>query len=1182
MKKKKSRIVTVLIMCLCAFTAIGIGGSYVQSDSVYAAEVGSLNTFDEFTIAGFINYYDRSIASLEDQTRDLARSGINWIDTPTWYASLTGNNAAERNFIEYEEYPYFNELCRELNIYFSMCPSDSLLNESEVETLTEYARDLDRCIGYYVKDEPSAAQFQSVANLARKILENDSTRFPYVNLFPNYAGASNLGGSYEDYVRSWVATAGDTIEYLYFDHYPFTQYEKVRASYFSDVEIIRKVAWENNRLKTGGYTQMGWWNGMRRPTVAEARWSMNSLLTYGVKSISHFCWVSPKYINPPSGEGMQDFVLTSDGKPTDRYEPMQKLNWQTRQLGPVLMSFDVAHAYHTGDVPTGTEELPRSFLLQPSDQSDNLIFSLGYSKDDSEKYVMIFNKELEGKKTYTVNVDKTSGLSSLTWYKPDDYEVLPDYTKPLAPAEEIDIDVSTGSFNVELDAGEMRLYKLNGDVEIKEPLQAPQISHKSGTYLGQQTVTLTSVDSDADIYYTTDGTYPTYKSTRYDAPITVGQDGEFGFYIIKAIAVRGNEISDAVTAQYVISDGAQNVALGKPVVFTGNTETFQGIANASLVNDGYFDAYNVFGSTDGQPCFAVIDFEKEYMIDRVVVKAWHDWAFTDVIVQLSESADFTSGVYTVFNNDTDNSVGVGAGTDGAYIENPSGGHSFTFAPVRARYMRFYNQSAQNTTRKSIWEEMQAYTAYDEGTELLTSQDDWLMTGGGTWSFNDGVLSQTDVYDTVSWDRSYTYTKQKFKNFILEGKFKMNVTDPAAWGYVGFGLYKPSVYNLQSSYDKGYYVVVEPKGRALIWNGAKPELGPEDANIVGFTLGSEFTLRVVSVGDTISVSVNGKPVMYVQNEILNREAGYISIHGGLIPIDVSSVRIVELDETQKPIKSEDNIKTVADTKIAVERYTTKAEVLENLPSSVQVGTVAGVKYDLPVSWTCNGYDPSATGYVVFTGTFVDLPEGLKNISNLTATANVFIKPYTDKHDLIELIALGRSLDSQNFTPESWEQMIIKLEAAEALLADPFMVQNDIGVGVWQLYDEIYGLVSILDRTSLRTAIDRAIEEADSGIYTAVSEQNLRAAIENAELTYTNSLASAADLAAAQAIVEKAERDAVTLSAVKSPAQRPDDVAVSTEKKGCGSSAALLGSIPASIVLTGAAVVTATKRKKKGEE
>jgi len=64
-------------------------------------------------------------------------------------------------------------------------------------------------------------------------------------------------------------------------------------------------------------------------------------------------------------------------------------------------------------------------------------------------------------------------------------------------------------------------------------------------------------------------------------------------------------------------------------------------------------------------------------------------AFRDVIVQLSDDGDFIDGVTTVFNNDHDNSAGLGAGEDKEYIETNQG-RPIPVPGVRARYVRVYS------------------------------------------------------------------------------------------------------------------------------------------------------------------------------------------------------------------------------------------------------------------------------------------------------------------------------------------------------------------------------------------------------------------------------------------------------------------------------------------------------------
>jgi uncharacterized protein YabE (DUF348 family)/predicted phosphodiesterase len=69
--------------------------------------------------------------------------------------------------------------------------------------------------------------------------------------------------------------------------------------------------------------------------------------------------------------------------------------------------------------------------------------------------------------------------------------------------------------------------------------------------------------------------------------------------------------------------------------------------------------------------------------------------YRDVIVQLSNDPTFSSGVVTVFNNDTDGSAGLGVGIDSEYKES-SFGKILSFNPVNARYARFYTNGSSAT------------------------------------------------------------------------------------------------------------------------------------------------------------------------------------------------------------------------------------------------------------------------------------------------------------------------------------------------------------------------------------------------------------------------------------------------------------------------------------------------------
>ncbi len=80
---------------------------------------------------------------------------------------------------------------------------------------------------------------------------------------------------------------------------------------------------------------------------------------------------------------------------------------------------------------------------------------------------------------------------------------------------------------------------------------------------------------------------------------------------------------------------------------------------------------------------------------------WHYHAqprvYYDIIIQVSDDPDFIEGVKTVFNNDHDNSSGLGKGTDKNYIEEYYG-KTFDLKGAKGKYVRFYSQG--NSADKS--------------------------------------------------------------------------------------------------------------------------------------------------------------------------------------------------------------------------------------------------------------------------------------------------------------------------------------------------------------------------------------------------------------------------------------------------------------------------------------------------
>ena len=95
---------------------------------------------------------------------------------------------------------------------------------------------------------------------------------------------------------------------------------------------------------------------------------------------------------------------------------------------------------------------------------------------------------------------------------------------------------------------QVRITKIIVTVDDGEGLSAPIISPSSGTYYEPFEATITSYTAGATIHYTTNGSNPNAQSPVYTTPILVNQD-----MTIKAVAILDGEISDVVSADYIIA-----------------------------------------------------------------------------------------------------------------------------------------------------------------------------------------------------------------------------------------------------------------------------------------------------------------------------------------------------------------------------------------------------------------------------------------------------------------------------------------------------------------------------------------------------------------------------------------------------------------------------------------------------
>jgi len=146
-------------------------------------------------------------------------------------------------------------------------------------------------------------------------------------------------------------------------------------------------------------------------------------------------------------------------------------------------------------------------------------------------------------------------------------------------------------------------------------------------------------------------------------------------------------------APFMAPAGVQNVARGKPV-----TSSTGGGSTVGKVTDGDKEAYDTSAYIMKKGTqWVQVDLGETHEIFAVVIWHAHDVVkiYRDVVVQLSDDPEFATGVTTIFNNDRDDSSGLGVGRDREYFE-ISEGRLINAKGAKARYVRSYTRGSTDS------------------------------------------------------------------------------------------------------------------------------------------------------------------------------------------------------------------------------------------------------------------------------------------------------------------------------------------------------------------------------------------------------------------------------------------------------------------------------------------------------
>jgi hypothetical protein len=147
-----------------------------------------------------------------------------------------------------------------------------------------------------------------------------------------------------------------------------------------------------------------------------------------------------------------------------------------------------------------------------------------------------------------------------------------------------------------------------------------------------------------------------------------------------------------VVPEIMIPVGTVNIAAAKDVT---SSDDFPVIGELSYITDGDKDgADGSYVELGPGVQWVQIDLGGKKTIYAVALWHYHAQgrAYRDVVVQIADDADFVENVQTLFNNDHDNSAGLGIGKDKEYVET-NGGKLIDAKGVQGKYIRLYSNGS---------------------------------------------------------------------------------------------------------------------------------------------------------------------------------------------------------------------------------------------------------------------------------------------------------------------------------------------------------------------------------------------------------------------------------------------------------------------------------------------------------
>lgn len=148
----------------------------------------------------------------------------------------------------------------------------------------------------------------------------------------------------------------------------------------------------------------------------------------------------------------------------------------------------------------------------------------------------------------------------------------------------------------------------------------------------------------------------------------------------------------AVIPEIMVPKGTVNIAAEKTVT---SSDDFPVIGELEYLTDGDKDgADGSYVELGPGVQWVQVDLGDKKTIYAIAFWHYHAQAraYRDVVIQVADDADFIENVQTLFNNDHDNSAGLGVGKDKEYIETNKGKLVDTKG-IQGQFVRLYSNGS---------------------------------------------------------------------------------------------------------------------------------------------------------------------------------------------------------------------------------------------------------------------------------------------------------------------------------------------------------------------------------------------------------------------------------------------------------------------------------------------------------